>query len=170
MDGQKSASPSKITIQGGKWLGEGLIIGINKMGHAVYKAGSDMGETATDSISKAISNIANIADMDIDSQPTIRPVLDLDDVRSGARTLNSMFGTQPSLGVLANVGSISSMMNRRQNGANDEVVSALKDLKSSIDSTSGDTYYFDGITYDDGSNISDAVQTLVRAARIERRR
>ena len=62
------------------------------------------------------------------------------------------------------------MMNRYQNGTNNEVVSALKDLKNSIDSTSGDTYYFDGITYDDGSNISDAVQTLVRAARVERRR
>lgn len=30
-DGQKSHSPSKLTIQAGKWLGEGLIIGMNAM-------------------------------------------------------------------------------------------------------------------------------------------
>lgn len=169
-DGQKSKSPSKLTIKAGKWFGEGLVIGIDKMGSKVYSAGYNAGDTAVNAMSRAIANVTDIVNTDIDSQPTIRPVLDLDDVRAGASTLNSMFGMQPSLGVLANVGSISSMMNRHQNGTNDEVVSALKDLKNSIDSTSGDTYYFDGITYDDGSNISDAVQTLVRAARVERRR
>ena len=34
----------------------------------------------------------------------------------------------------------------------------------------GDTYVIDGVTYDDGTNVSDAVRTLVRAAKIERRR
>ena len=35
--------------------------------------------------------------------------------------------------------------------------------------TSSTTYQINGITYDDGSNISNAVETLVRAARMERR-
>ena len=33
----------------------------------------------------------------------------------------------------------------------------------------GNTYQINGITYDDGSNVVGAVETLVRAARIERR-
>jgi hypothetical protein len=61
------------------------------------------------------------------------------------------------------------MMNNRQNGGNDDVISALKDLKSSLSGRTGDTYSINGITYDDGSNVSEAIKTLVRAARIERR-
>ena len=60
-------------------------------------------------------------------------------------------------------------MANRQNGSYD-VVSAIKDLGNKIKNNSGDTYNIEGITYDDGSNISEAVQTLVRAVKIERRK
>ena len=169
-DGQASASPSKLTIQAGKWLGEGLIIGINLMERSVYKAGYHMGDSAVNSLSSAIARVADVVNSDIDAQPTIRPVLDLSDIKSGAGTISSMFNMQPSVGVLSNVNAINSMMNRRQNGVtNSDVVAAIKDLGTKISKHSGDTYSINGITYDDGSNISDAVKTLVRAARVERR-
>ena len=168
-DGQKSHSPSKLTIQAGKWLGEGLVIGIGKMTKSVYNAGHNMGKVATDTISKAISKVSNFVNSDIDAQPTIRPVLDLSDVSAGANAINSMLGMSPSVGVLSNVRSINSMMNRNQNGANDDVVSAINDLGKAISNMSGDTYSINGITYDDGSNITNAVQSIVRAARQERR-
>ena len=60
------------------------------------------------------------------------------------------------------------MMNN-QNRSGDDVVSAIKDLSSKLDNRSGDTYTVNGITYDDGSNIADAVKSLVRAAKVERR-
>jgi hypothetical protein len=57
-----------------------------------------------------------------------------------------------------------------QNGNNnDDVISALKDLKDTMANSSNTTYSINGITYDDGSNVINAVETLVRAARIERR-
>lgn len=168
-DGQQSASPSKATIKAGKWLGEGLIIGINRMGNAVYDAGKTMGAAATDSISKSIQTISEFIDSDIDAQPTIRPVLDLSEVEAGANGISDMFGVNPSVALMSNIGSINSMMNRRQNGSNDDVISAIKDLGRKIGNTSGNTYQINGITYDDGSNITDAVATLVRAARVERR-
>ena len=168
-DGQKSNSPSKLTIQAGKWLGEGLVIGIGKMTKSVYNAGHNMGKVATDTISNAISKVSNFVNSDIDAQPTIRPVLDLSDVSAGANAINSMLGMSPSVGVLSNVRSINSMMNRNQNGANDDVVSAINDLGKAISNMSGDTYSINGITYDDGSNITNAVQSIVRAARQERR-
>ena len=80
-----------------------------------------------------------------------------------------MLGLSPSVGVLSNVRTINSMMNRNQNGANDDVVSAINDLGKAISNMSGDTYSINGITYDDGSNITNAVQSIVRAARQERR-
>ena len=75
----------------------------------------------------------------------------------------------PSVGVLSNVGTINTMMNNRQNGTNTDVVSAINDLRKSLGNASNNTYNINGVTYDDGSNISDAVKTLVRAARVERR-
>ena len=167
--GQKSNSPSKLTIKAGKWLGEGLVIGMTRMGKAVYKSGYDMGDNAISAVSNAISRISNIVNSDVDSQPTIRPVMDLDNVRSGMDTISRMLGATPSVGVLANVNAISSSMNRGQNGASD-VVSAIKDIGKKLGSSGGDTYNINGITYDDGSNIAEAVKTLVRATKVERRR
>lgn len=169
-DGQASKSPSKLTIKAGKWLGEGLVIGIKKMYSKVYDSGHSLGETAVDSITTTVSRIADAIDSDIDAQPTIRPVLDLSDVRAGASSISGMFDANPSVGVLSNVRAISSMMNGNQNGGNDDVISAIKDLSNKMSGKSGDTYQINGITYDDGSNVSDAVATLVRAVRVERRR
>ena len=169
-DGQKSNSPSKLTIQSGKWFGEGLVIGIDKMGRAVYKAGYNVGNIAVKSLSNSISHINDAINTDMDYQPMIRPVLDLSEVTSGAKTVNGLFNMQPSVGILSNVGSISTMMNRQnQNRSNDDVISAIHDLKNTIGKSSGDTYTINGITYDDESNIADAVKSIVRAARVERR-
>ena len=51
---------------------------------------------------------------------------------------------------------------------NSDVISAIKDLKEGLNNN-GPSYTINGITYDDGSNITSAVETLVRAAKIERR-
>ena len=168
-DGQKSKSPSKLTIKAGKWLGEGLVIGIRNMGKKVYNAGYDMGDNAINAVSNAIASISDVINSDVDTQPTIRPVMDLDNVRSGMDTMSRMLGATPSVGVLANVNAISSSMRGGQNGTSD-VVSAIKDIGKKLGSSGGDTYQINGITYDDGSNIAEAVKTLVRATKVERRR
>ena len=71
-----------------------------------------------------------------------------------------------TVGVRANVGAISSMMNSRgQNGANDDVVSAIDKLRKDLGNIGGNTtYQLNGVTYDDGSNISSAIETIARAA------
>ena len=169
-DGQQSNSPSKATEKAGKWLGEGLVIGINQMGSRVYNAGKSMGEEATNSISSALNTALNLINSDMDANPTIRPVLDLSDVESGVGYLSGMFNNGPSLAVATNLGAISSGMNARiQNGQNSDVVSAINKLSKNLGNVKGDTYNVNGVTYDDGSNITDAVKTLVRAAKIERR-
>lgn len=168
-DGQASNSPSKETIKAGKWLGEGLVIGIKRMSTAVYNSGKSIGKVATESISKSIQSISEFIDSDIDNQPTIRPVLDLSDVAAGANSINDMFGVNPSVALMSNVGSINSMMNNRQNGNNNDVVSAIKDLGHKLNKMSGDTYSFGNISYDDDTTISNAVKTIVRAAKMERR-
>ena len=169
-DGQKSNSPSKLTIKAGKWMGEGLVIGMEKMFSAVYNTGYGLGEGATNSISSAISRIGDIMSTDMDAEPTIRPVLDLSNVTSGVGAISSMLDMDPTIGVLSGARSISSMINNSQNGTFDDVVDAVDRLGRALNNLpSGDTVYVDGITYDDGSNISNAIKDIVRAARIERR-
>lgn len=169
-DGQASNSPSKLTILAGKWLGEGLVVGMGKMTQSVYDAGHNLGSTATNGISATVSKIADAVSTDIDAQPTIRPVLDLSDVRSGANSINSLFGGGTSVGLLANVGSISNSMNRRgQNGVNGDVVSAIDKLSRKMDNINNASYTINGITYDDGGSVANAIETIVRAAVRERR-
>lgn len=169
-DGQDSHSPSKLTIKAGKWLGEGLVIGIKKMGNKVYKAGYNMGETATKSISGAISRVSDAINSDIDAAPTIRPVLDLSDVKTGARAIDGLFKDRTTIGISANANAASVAMSRQiQNGTADDIVGAINKLRKELGNVGGTTYQVNGITYDDGSNVTEAVKALVRAAKVERR-
>ena len=167
-DGQQSKSPSKLTIKAGHWLGEGLIVGMKQMGTKVYSAGSRLGESATSTISNTISRIGDAVNGNIDTQPTIRPVLDLSDVSAGAGAISDMFNTNPSVGVLSNIRSINTMMNKRQNG-NSEIISALKDLKDTVGNNPSNTYSINGINVNEGTDVADAIKVITRAAIRERR-
>ena len=163
-------SPSREFAEIGRWSDMGLVVGLNKYAGKVITSAENVASGALKAMSSTIAGISDIVNSDIDSQPTIRPVLDLDDLRAGAGLINGMFSMTPSVGLIANVGSINAMMNRRrQNGANDDVVSAINDLKSSMDNRPGDTYTFGNVTYGDDSAVSEAVQSLIRAIRTERR-
>ena len=169
-DGQDSHSPSKETIKSGKWLGEGLIIGIKYMGQAVYNTGEELGTKAVNATRSAMTSILDSLNSDIDAQPTIRPVIDLTDVQTGANALNSMFNGVQTIGVRSNLNAINSAINAKlQNGSNDDIISAIDKLRDGLETNRGDVYNFGDFTYDDGDNISDAVRTLVRAAKMGRR-
>lgn len=169
-NGQQSNSPSKATIKAGKWLGEGLIIGINNMGKSVYNAGEHMGTTAINATRSAMSTMLDALSSNMDAQPTIRPVVDLTDVRSGATAINGMFSGTRGIGIQGNLNAINVAMNRKlQNGSNNDVIAAINKLNDGLAANRGDTYNFEGITYDNGNEISNAVQTLVRAAKMGRR-
>lgn len=163
-------SPSKVGYKIGAFFGVAFVNAIGDYKKKSYRAGEDVAESAKKGLSNAISMVNNILNSDMDSQPTIRPVVDLDDVYSSVNTMNSMLNLQPSVGVMSNVGSISRMMNQRnQNGENTEVVSAINKLRKDLGNI-GNTYNVNGVTYDDGSAVSEAVGSLIRAARVERRR
>ena len=162
-------SPSKAFYEIGTFAGQGFVNAFSDYESKSYTAGFEMAENAKNGLSKAISAVRDLIDNGMDDQLTIRPVLDLSDITSGANRLNGLFNTNPSVGLLSNVRSVSSMMNQNQNGANYDVVSAINDLRKDMADMPRNSYVIDGIIYDDGSNISEAVKTLVRAARIERR-
>lgn len=163
-------SPSKVFRKIGAGVPEGFAQGIERFSYLGTRAVEGMSNDAIDSASKVLSNINAVLTDDVNSQPTIRPVVDLSNVESSSDAISNMLAMDPTVSAFSNVRSISAMMNRNQNGANDDVVSAIKDLGKTIGKASGDTYQINGITYDSGSEVSEAIQTLIRASIIEGRR
>ena len=163
-------SPSKVFRKIGAGVPEGFAQGIERFSYLGTRAVEGMSNDAIDSASKVLSNITAALTDDVNTQPTIRPVVDLSNVESSSDAISNMLAIDPTVSAFSNVRSISAMMNRNQNGANDDVVSAIKDLGKTIGKASGDTYQINGITYDSGSEVSEAIQTLIRASIIEGRR
>ena len=163
-----SHSPSKETYKLGTFFDQGFINGVKSLEDKIYSETYGVGDKARLGLGRAIRGVSNLISEGIDDEFTIRPVLDLSEVQSGAAAINGMLGV-PSVGVAANLNAISTgMRTYRQNGG-DDIVSAIDKLGKNFGNTTGDTYNINGITYDNGSEIQEAVSTLVRAARIERR-
>lgn len=117
-------------------------------------------------VSDAVESLLNTGD---NLAPTIRPVLDLSNVKSGASSIAGLLSGQYPVAAMANVNGISAVMNRRSGNTNEDVVDAINTLRKEIGNVSGNSYNFGNISYDDGSSVSDAVKALVRAIKVERR-
>ena len=64
---------------------------------------------------------------------------------------------------------INSMMNANLDNSNNDLISLVRDINNKMDNDSGDVYNINGITYDDGSAVQDAIKTILRAAKIQGR-
>ena len=163
-------SPSKVGIEIGKYFDQGLGLGIERNVKLVSAASEKAGSTAIDAMRTAISGISSVMNSDLDYNPTISPVVDLSNVKSGAIQANAMFGNFTTKAGVSNVKHVGMLVDSRiQNGSNSDVVRAIDDMGRKIDSISKPSYTINGITYDDGSNIASAIGTLIRATKIERR-
>lgn len=165
-------SPSKEFEKVGNFSGMGFVNMLEKYVPVSYRAGAAMAGAARNGLSKAVSKVSDLIFNGIDTQPTIRPVMDLSGVAYGVGAANEMIGgINPSVRARANIGMVSSMMNSNQNGfTNGDVVDAIDKLGRKLGNISGNTYSIGGITYDKGSDVADAIETLVRATLMERRR
>lgn len=167
--GQQSHSPSKLAEQSGVWVGEGLIIGVDSMGSKVYEAGESLGENVTSSLSSVISKASDLFEMSMDAEPVISPVVDLTNVKAASNSMDSMF-SDLSIGTNANLRAVDVMMSNRGQNGNSDVVAAINRLGKKL-SNMGNTYNsIDGVTYDESSSVSNAIQTLTRAVVVEGRR
>lgn len=157
-------SPSKVFYNIGSGCGEGLVNSLNDYQKRTADAGYDMAYSSVKGLGNAMKKVESIIGDGIETQPTIRPVLDLSDVTSGVGTLNKMFDTNPSIGAVSTVNSINRLMNRGQNEAsNDDVITAINGLKETISDSSGTVYNFGNVSYGSGSEVQEAVEALVRA-------
>lgn len=90
-------SPSREFIKVGKFVDEGFVIGVKKYSGDVENATEDMGKSTLKSMAKAISKISDIVNGEIDTTPTIRPVMDLSKIQNGMKRMNTMFSRTRAL-------------------------------------------------------------------------
>lgn len=160
-------SPSKEFYAVGEYSGLGFINALFAYAKKAYNAGAEIGDSATSGVSEAISRIKYALDENVDIQPTISPVLDLSDIKNGANAINGLLDGTP---LNASLGSISTAMNRRnQNGTTNDVVYAINKLRKDLSELDRNSYNIGNVSYEEGSDVANAIQTLVRAAVRERR-
>lgn len=156
-------SPSRVFREIGKFTIMGMSSGLDHYSYMAEKSAVSV----VDNIRKPFSNIGKIIEDDINDDIKITPVMDLSNVKEGSRLINSMIGKEDfRVNARTNLlaGSVGKIQNRKDNS---DIISAIKELKEGLGNNT--SYTINGITYDDGSNVSSAIETLVRAARIERR-
>ena len=163
-------SPSKEGYKIGDFFGIGFTNGIINNFKSARITSTKMADTAKQALTNSINKVRALLDSDMNVQPVISPILDLSGVESGTLHLNSMFGGTQSVGVRANLKAINTAMKLGQNGQNGDIVNSINKLRKDIAKLGErNTYNINGITYDDGSNVSNAVSDLVRAVKIEGR-
>lgn len=117
-------------------------------------------------LQSAAEDIVNAMSLSTEFQPTIRPILDLSDITSGGKRINSIFdgfdiSTSFRLAATSN-----SMFNANRSNT----ISPLDILKNvSGTPKTVNNYEINGISYDDGSTIANAVLQLINAVRVEER-
>lgn len=163
-------SPSKVFYKIGKYIPMGMVKGIEAYASWAKDSSKSMTRSVVDGASYALSALTDMINGDIDMSPTIRPVVDMSSVNASARDMNQLLGGNINLGLSAQLNAINSRMrSRNQNSGNADVISAIAGLRKEISGISKPTYQIDGITYDNNSSISSAIETLVDAVITERR-
>lgn len=163
-------SPSRVGYEIGDFFGIAFVNAIADNTKRAYDASAEMANSAKTGLKNAFDKVSSIINGEVDINPTIKPVLDLTAVRSGANTISGMLGLQPSVGVLAHIGAVSSMMNQHsQSASNDDVVYAINKLQKALANAGTTTNYVNGINVSEGSDTSNAVNALVRAIKMEGR-
>lgn len=168
-------SPSKVFYQIGDYAGQGFVNGLDDSRSSAYDASSSMADFAINGIKSAVDRINEMVNDSIDTNPVIRPIIDLTDVRTGSSALASILN-DPSLmgldGSSALAGRVGSQIDRYMSAqATDPTLTALADLKTSIDTigaggqTVNNTFY---ITGDDPQEIANEVSRILQQ-QVERR-
>lgn len=162
-------SPSKVLYHIGEYGVLGFVNAFVDYFKVAANAGTDMAKAAYNGVEKATSGFNGIFD-NLDANPTITPVMDLSEIKSGVNYINSALSGNANYSVFGQVNRIARGVNSSsQNGTTKDVIRELSKLRGDIQSMPVNQYSIDGITYDDGSAVSGAVGQLIRAVRLERR-
>lgn len=92
-------SPSKVGYRIGSFFGLGFVNSLIDYTDKSYKAGTSMAASAKEGLRNAVAKIGEFIDDGIDTQPTIRPVLDLSQVQEGAGRLSALLSRSQAMSI-----------------------------------------------------------------------
>ena len=162
-----SNSPSKEFMKLGRWSDEGFAIGLTKYSKLVSDASGNVAKGTLSTVQDTMARVYSIANEDGFYSPTITPVLDLSEIQNGANSIPGMLSGYS----LSLANSNNELNNERMARSQDSSLTTLfGSLKSALMNQRPVTNYnLNGITYDDGSNIANAMRAIANAAIIEGR-
>ena len=119
-------SPSKVGYEIGDYFGIAFVTAISDYADKAYKASSEIAGQAKNGLSNAISSIVDLVNLKVDTEPVIRPVLDLTNVENGANKLNTIFARKQVSSISASMNGLKDFGN--QNGISDSNRSIVFDF------------------------------------------
>lgn len=96
-------SPSRVGYHIGDFFGLGFVNAIGTYAVKAYNASAEMADSAKTGLGNAIAKVKDMIDNGVDTQPTIRPILDLSDVEEKSHRLNTLFSRSQALTVSTGV-------------------------------------------------------------------
>lgn len=159
-------SPSRVGYKIGDYFGIGFTNGITDNIRNAGLSSDALAESATTGLSNAISKIAALIDSGIDTNPTIRPVLDLTEIQNGSAAIADLMSTlsgRPVEGTVSIAAKTASSMNRPAFAPEQQTESA--NGKQTSENTTNNFY----ITGTDPRAIADEVDRKLQR-RVERRK
>ena len=150
-------SPSKVFYENGKYIVEGLALGMSD------SSGVNM-------LISSITKICDIIQNDVDAQPTIRPVMDLTEIQNGVKLANSVTAGLNGAYVTGSYNMASDTAyraNLRQaelnNASNVSVASEVGRILGEVVASNGTTFNNTfNITGDDPEEIAEEVSRIIQ--------
>ena len=159
-------SPSKVGYKIGDYFGIGFTNGITDNIRNAGISSDALAESATKGLSNAVSKIATLIDSGIDTNPTIRPVLDLTEIQNGSAAMADLMSTlsgRPVEGTVSIAAKTASSMNRPAFAP--EQQTEIPNGKQTSENTTNNFY----ITGTDPRAIADEVDRKLQR-RVERKK
>ena len=166
-------SPSKVFRKIGVYTGEGLALGLEDSENSIANSAIGVGKTAKTAMEKAINGMSDVVN-GIDTQPTIRPILDLSDIESGATRIDKLSNSWNGYSIDGTVNLAKTTMGSLplQPNSTSLTASMLEQLKKLGNTMSGEkkttiTNHF-SITGDNPREIANEVSRILQQ-QVERR-
>lgn len=123
-------SPSRMFAKLGEYTDAGFVKGLESGEKDIYN-------TATDIMGKTIKDIYAALNSDVETQPTIRPVMDLTDIQNGANEIGNMMNGYSIAGSLQLANATANAMNRSASYVNDSTLNAINKLQDTLSNMLG---------------------------------
>ena len=86
-------SPSREFAKLGMYSSEGLALGISNYGGLVEDSATSVADTALSSMREALNSVDSLMNSDMNSNPVIKPVIDLTEIQNGVKDVNGLLET-----------------------------------------------------------------------------